>query len=233
MRKKVLLSLLILIIAASVLTACNSGSGKKNKGKDKNPAVTYGDIYVQHGGFYKKTSVDNARTITLPEGLMPYYEEKGTVNTYKEYVDAYDKENGVFKVRKDILGENGKVASSRYGFVSLKTKNLIGSGAVYSADFFVENGFIGAYNADTNKYELFRNDGTRLNVPVSADSKKTSEMFMTLSEDYFALSDGNNSWQIYAANNSASQRATRNCLRRKSARSYCRPKARNSPPTTS
>lgn len=27
---------------------------------------------------------------------------------------------------------------------------------------------------------------------------------MTLSEDYYALSDGNNSWQIYAANNSAS-----------------------------
>lgn len=197
MRKKVLLSLLILIIAASVLTACN-------KGKDKNPAVTYGDIYVQHGGIVRKTDYDHDRSFALPEGLMPYYEEKGTVNTYKEYVDAYDKENGVLKVRKDILGENGKVASSRYGFVSLKTKNLIGSGAVYSADFFVENGFIGAYNADTNKYELFRNDGTRLNVPVSADSKKTSEMFMTLSEDYYALSDGNNSWQIYAANNSAS-----------------------------
>lgn len=165
MRKKVLLSLLILIIAASVLTACN-------KDKDKNPAVTYGDIYVQHGGIVRKTDYDHDRSFALPEGLMPYYEEKGTVNTYKEYVDAYDKENGVLKVRKDILGENGKVASSRYGFVSLKTKNLIGSGAVYSADFFVENGFIGAYNADTNKYELFRNDGTRLNVPVSADSKK-------------------------------------------------------------
>ena len=192
MRKKVLLSLLILIIATSVLTACN-------KGKDKNPAVTYGDIYVQHGGIVRKTDYDHDRSFALPEGLMPYYEEKGTVNTYKEYVDAYDKENGVLKVRKDILGENGKVASSRYGFVSLKTKKLIGSGAVYSADFFVENGFIGAYNADTNKYELFRNDGTRLNVPVSADSKKTSEMFMTLSEDYYALSDGNNSWQIYAA----------------------------------
>ena len=87
MRKKVLLSLLILIIAASVLTACN-------KGKDKNPAVTYGDIYVQHGGIVRKTDYDHDRSFVLPEGLMPYYEEKGTVNTYKEYVDAYDKENG-------------------------------------------------------------------------------------------------------------------------------------------
>ena len=129
MRKKVLLSLLILIIAASVLTACN-------KGKDKNPAVTYGDIYVQHGGIVRKTDYDHDRSFVLPEGLMPYYEEKGTVNTYKEYVNAYDKENGVFKVRKDILGENGKVASSRYGFVSLKTKNLIGSGVVYQSGAF-------------------------------------------------------------------------------------------------
>lgn len=198
MRKKVLLSLLILIIAASVLTACN-------KDKDKNPAVTYGDIYVQHGGIVRKTDYDHDRSFVLPEGVIPYYIKKESLfDETQEYAAAYDKENGVLKVRKDILGENGKVASSRYGFVSLKTKTLIGSGAVYSADFFVENGFIGAYNADTNKYELFRNDGTRLNVPVSADSKKTSEMFMTLSEDYYALSDGNNSWQIYAANNSAS-----------------------------
>lgn len=198
MRKKVLLSLLILIIAASVLTACN-------KDKDKNPAVTYGDIYVQHSGIVRKADYDHDRSFVLPEGVIPYYIKKESLfDETKEYAAAYDKENGVLKVRKDILGENGKVASSRYGFVSLKTKKLIGSGAVYSADFFVENGFIGAYNADTNKYELFRNDGTRLNVPVSADSKKTSEMFMTLSEDYYALSDGNDSWQIYAANNSAS-----------------------------
>ncbi|UKI14326.1 MAG: hypothetical protein L6V85_09775 [Clostridiales bacterium] len=91
---------------------------------------------MQHGGIVRKTDYDHDRSFVLPEGLMPYYEEKGTVNTYKEYVNAYDKENGVLKVRKDILGENGKVASSRYGFVSLKTKKLIGSGAVYSADFF-------------------------------------------------------------------------------------------------
>lgn len=197
MRKKVLLSLLILIIAASVLTACNQD-------KDKNPAVTYGDIYVQHGGIVRKTDYDHDRSFVLPEGVIPYYIKKGSLfDETKEYAAAYDKENGVLKVMKDILGENGKVASSRYGFVSLKTKRLIGDGAVYSADFFVENGFIGARNLETSTYELFRNDGTVLYSGKST-AKKTSEMFMTLSEDYYALSDGNDSWQIYAANNSAS-----------------------------
>lgn len=196
MRKKVLLSLLILIIAASVLTACN-------KGKDKNPAVTYGDIYVQHGGIVRKTDYDHDRSFVLPEGLMPYYEKKSTFNTYDEYAAAYDKENGVLKVRKDTKNEKDNGDSYRVGFVSLKTKRLIGGGAVYSADFFVENGFIGAHNPETSTYELFRNDGTVLYSGKST-AKKTSEMFMTLSEDYYALSDGNDSWQIYAANNSAS-----------------------------
>lgn len=196
MRKKVLLSLLILIIAASVLTACN-------KDKDKNPAVTYGDIYVQHGGIVRKADYDHDRSFVLDEGLMPYYEKKSTFNTYDEYAAAYDKENGVLKVRKDTKNEKDNGDSYRVGFVSLKTKRLIGGGAVYSADFFVENGFIGAHNPETSTYELFRNDGTVLYSGKST-AKKTSEMFMTLSEDYYALSDGNNSWQIYAANNSAS-----------------------------
>lgn len=196
MRKKVLLSLLILIIAASVLTACN-------KDKDKNPAVTYGDIYVQHGGIVRKTDYDHDRSFVLDEGLMPYYEKKSTFNTYDEYAAAYDKENGVLKVRKDTKNEKDNGDSYRVGFVSLKTKRLIGGGAVYSADFFVENGFIGAHNPETSTYELFRNDGTVLYSGKST-AKKTSEMFMTLSEDYYALSDGNDSWQIYAANNSAS-----------------------------
>lgn len=52
-----------------MLTACN-------KDKDKNPAVTYGDIYVQHGGIVRKTDYDHDRSFALPEGLMPYYEEK-------------------------------------------------------------------------------------------------------------------------------------------------------------
>lgn len=196
MRKKVLLSLLILIIAASVLTACN-------KDKDKNPAVTYGDIYVQHGGIVRKADYDHDRSFVLDEGLMPYYEKKSTFNTYDEYAAAYDKENGVLKVRKDTKNEKDNGDSYRVGFVSLKTKRLIGGGAVYSADFFVENGFIGAHNPETSTYELFRNDGTVLYSGKST-AKKTSEMFMTLSEDYYALSDGNDSWQIYAANNSAS-----------------------------
>lgn len=194
MRKKVLLSLLILIIAASVLTACN-----KNKGN--NPAVTYGDIYVQHGGIVRKTDYDHNRSFTLPEGLKPYY----VVNkSTTEYTDAYDRENGVLKVRKDTYNEDGdKVVSYRVGFISLKTKQIIGNGAVYSSDFFVQNGFIGAYNTETATYEFYRNDGTLLRS-VKADSKKTTDMFMTLSEEYVALSNGNDDWQIYYAGNTAS-----------------------------
>lgn len=100
-----------------MLTACN-------KGKDKNPAVTYGDIYVQHGGIVRKVDYDHDRSFVLPEGLMPYYEEKGTVNTYKEYVNAYDKENGVLRSGKTSSARTAR--SLRPGTVSsaLKRKPL-------------------------------------------------------------------------------------------------------------
>lgn len=189
MRKKVLISLLILIVATTALTACN----KRNK---PTPSATYGDIYVQHGGFSKKTSVDSARTITLDKGVIPYYTGK---NDKREYTDAYDKENGVLKVRKDTLGEDGKtVVSSTFGFISLKTKKLIGQDVKFNSDFFVENGFIGVNFSGT--YELYKSDGTLLHQ-VSATSKNVSEMFMTLSENYYAVSNGNDDWQIYSAKN--------------------------------
>lgn len=192
MRKKVLLIILVIIVATSVLAACN-------KKKDTDNAVTYGDIYTMHDGISKKTSFDADRSFSLPEGLEPYFTTKSGKD---EYTDAYDRENGVLKVGK-YEREDKKVVSAKYGFISLKTKKLIGDGAVYSGDFFVENGFIGAYNTNTSTYELYKSDGILLNK-TKASSKKVSEMFMTLSENYFALSDGNDGWQIYAANNFAS-----------------------------